>query len=127
MKKKYIFILSLLCISSPVLCSSVQKETKSQCCQENNDENNDEFDNLIDDAITSGLVKEEIEFPKPSKFEMLVRKIGVIFFLKPYVYAVTKYRATKKFVTHYTYAVAKAIAHMLGRKEKEEIEKTDES
>jgi len=125
MKKICVFVLSLLLISSPALHSSVQ-EPKEETTQYNQ-ENNDEFDTLIDDAITNGVVKEEIEFPKPSKFETLVRKIGVTFFLKPYVYAVTKYRATKKFVTHYTCAFAKAMARMLGRKEKDQIEKTDES
>ena len=130
MKKIYTFTLSLLLVSSSILYSNTQEpsdntqdtktivhnhqNTGTQYCQEDNDE----LDNLIDDAINSGVVSPKIEFPKPSKFETLVRKLGVFFFLRPYIYVVTKYRATKKLVSHY----AKILWAKIKPEQKEAIE-----
>jgi len=109
MKKKYILALSLLLLSSSALYPSTEKpnstnqnlQTSAITTDTQHSQDEDEFDDLINDALDVGVVSEKIEFPKPSKLETLVRKISVIFFLKPYIYIVTKYRTTKKLVSRY--------------------------
>ena len=124
MKKIYILTLSILILSpSAWICSSTNNETNNindknktlnqqdQDCKTADNTNqepsaqyydDDEFDQLITDAIDNNVVSSKIDFPKPSKFETILRKFGVFFFLKPYIYTVIKYRATKKLVSQYT-------------------------
>jgi len=57
----------------------------------------DEFDALVDVAIKRKVLKEEIEFKEPSKFEQMLRKIAPPFF-RLYSCSVYKFRAFKKWI-----------------------------
>jgi len=120
MKKIYTLSLSILLLSSSTgICTKTNNEANNINDASNATEQNckvidntnqeptaqyydDELDQLITDAIDNNVVSNKIELPKPSKFEMILRKIGVIFFLKPYIYTIIKYRAAKKLITQYT-------------------------
>ena len=119
MKKVYIFAISMLFVSSSMLICSISKEkTLENSTLNPKDEDSkttyyseeDEYDLLIAEAETLDVMPKEIEFPTPSKFETIVRKLGVTFFLKPYIYIVTKYRATKEVVSKYAQLLWNKIA-----------------
>jgi len=59
----------------------------------------DELDNLLEAAINQGIIGDHTTFRKPSKFEVILRKYGMILVVNPYIYTVTKYRAFKKWLT----------------------------
>jgi hypothetical protein len=122
MKKVYVLTISIFIISSTNFIlpndkddqknnqSTVIKENQINDHKNNTDQNttncetknielDDELDKLSEDAEKSGVIIEPIS--KPSYLMNIVRKCGVVFFLKPYVFVVDNYRITKNFIIKY--------------------------
>jgi len=101
MKKTLIHaIIALLLLSSKAIIPSDKPNPKDNQTQETTCQF-DEFDALVETAIESSILKKEIEFPKVSKFQQLIRKIGVTLFLAPYMFLATRYQAVKKWMRQY--------------------------
>jgi len=110
MKKKYICTFLFFILLSSTIIRSTGKALNSNHYREENigktnalfEENEfDELDELIEDAIDSGLIKNDIT--PPSKLELFLTRVAITVFLKPYIYIVTKYRILKKWFAKFYY------------------------
>ena len=107
--KKYIVVMLLLSLlSSPLTyatkdnpsntnnASNETNETKQTFTSDLTTEfafdgEEDEFDALIAEAIEHNVVDENAEPPKQSKLKVFCAKVGIVLFLRPYIFLVTKY------------------------------------
>ena len=75
----------------------------------------DKYDTLVNAAIDNGLEVKPME--KPTYLMNIVRQLGVIFFLNPYIFIVDNYRITKDFVIKYATITWEAV---VGKKPEDE-------
>jgi len=121
MKKFNILIFLCFLLSSSLTLTSVNKETVGDtACSISDvsfDSEDDELDRLIEEAIESNAVSQDIEPPKHSKLKLICAKIGILFFLKPYIFVATKYQTTKKYISKYAKIIWEKVT---GKKETNE-------
>ncbi|KKP26220.1 MAG: hypothetical protein UR12_C0038G0007 [candidate division TM6 bacterium GW2011_GWF2_30_66] len=114
MKKTYILTISLLFILSSNITNTQcepqdnNNPNSSIIGQESNSDQNttikyedldDKFDSFVIDAENNGLDVKPME--KPTYLMNMVQKVGIFFFLNPYIFVINKYRITKDFVIKY--------------------------
>jgi len=100
MKKNFLLIISLfICSQSSILCSDdTNRNPQNSASEEVDFDDFDNYDQLVIDALDNNVLPEKIEIKEPSRFEILMKKIGIFLFLKPYIFIVTKYRCVKKLI-----------------------------
>lgn len=102
MKKNLLLTISLLLCTPTIVHSSTDApKNDSQTDISHQIDIEDDFDFLIEQALEHNLVKDP-EPTKPSKMTILTQKMGILLFLKPYIYIVHKYRCIKNFIKKYT-------------------------
>ena len=106
---KKIFLLTIsLCLSWPsaIICSVDNTPNHVQDTTLADDEFNDydDYDQLVTDAMQTNVLPEKVEIKEPSQLQIMMQKIGILLFLKPYIFVVTKYRCIKKTIGTYIQA-----------------------
>jgi len=101
MQKKYIISLLICLLLSGAATYSTQTTEQKQyesyegICDDEILTNNDELDDIVDSAIETGVLKDNIEVKKLSKCELFLRKTMVLLVLRPYLYLADRYSRSK--------------------------------
>ena len=101
MKKKFLLAITLCLLpSSTTFCSTDNINKDSQKIVSHQTDLDDDFDLLIEEALENNLIK-DVKTEEPSKLSILAQKVGIVLFLKPYIFMITKYRCVKAFIKTY--------------------------
>jgi len=97
MRKKIICSFLFCLLISTTIVSTIDKVIAKNAYKQEHPENglHDELDELVEDAIDGGVLKNKIEIRQPSKVEIFLIKAGINLFLKPYIYIAIRYRTCK--------------------------------
>jgi len=81
--------------------NNTNKDSQGAAFSEMDYDDFDDYDSLVEEALESNVLSKEIEIKESSRFEILMKKIGIFLFLRPYIFVVTKYRCVKKLISTY--------------------------